>query len=175
MILVILGGTCSGKTTFASLCEKYGFPRVITNTTRSRRVDDLENSYNFLSVEEFEYRILKGNMIEYTKYNGNYYGLSKDSITKNCCVVLDPRGYYSLKREYGDLVYGIYLDIPYNVRLERGISRGDDLETLKSRLSGDEKLFDSRLKDSVNYIIHYEMLKDSEEILRNNLTIFVTK
>ena len=63
MILVILGGTCSGKTEFALSCEKYGFPRVITNTTRARRVDDKEDSYHFLTKEEFFEKVENGEII----------------------------------------------------------------------------------------------------------------
>ena len=70
MILVILGGTCSGKTEFALTCEKYGFPKVITNTTRAKRIDDKDDSYHFLTKEEFFEKVDNGEMIEYAEYNG---------------------------------------------------------------------------------------------------------
>ena len=35
MILVIMGGSCSGKTEFSLACEKYGFKKVITNTVNT--------------------------------------------------------------------------------------------------------------------------------------------
>ena len=64
MILVIMGGSCSGKTEFSLACEKYGFKKVITNTTRKRRIDDSENAYHFLMVEEFFNKVNNGEMIE---------------------------------------------------------------------------------------------------------------
>ena len=54
MIIIISGGTCSGKTEFALRCQDFGFDRVITNTTRNRRADDREDSYHFLKLEEFK-------------------------------------------------------------------------------------------------------------------------
>ena len=50
MIVTITGGTCSGKTEFAIKCQDFGFDRVITNTTRNRRVDDKDDSYHFLTI-----------------------------------------------------------------------------------------------------------------------------
>ena len=81
MIVILLGGTCSGKTEFALALKKYGFEKVITNTTRARRVDDNENSYHFLTRDEFMQKIENGEMLEYAEYNGNLYGTSIDSLS----------------------------------------------------------------------------------------------
>ena len=111
MVIVVLGGTCSGKTEFALACEKFGFPKVITNTTRARRVDDNENSYHFLTKEEFMQKIDNGEMLEYAEYNGNYYGTSIDSILDNCVIVLEPNGLKAFEEKIGDKIYSIFLDV----------------------------------------------------------------
>ena len=81
MILVVMGGSCSGKTVFALDCVEYGFPKVITNTTRERRVDDKDDSYHFLTVDEFKAKIDNGEMIEYVKYNDNYYKIHHQTLS----------------------------------------------------------------------------------------------
>ena len=68
MVLVIMGGSCSGKTEFSLACEKYGFKKVITNTTRKRRIDDSENAYHFLTVEEFFNKVNNNKQSWYLSY-----------------------------------------------------------------------------------------------------------
>ena len=119
----------------------YGFPKVITNTTRSRRIDDKDDSYHFLTVEEFQKKIDNGEMIEYIKYNNNYYGSSVDSLSKNCTIVLEPNGYRALKKLMPDKVVGILLDVSDEERLRRGIARGDSVEVLNSRMEEEKTLF----------------------------------
>lgn len=175
MILVIMGGTNSGKNYFSKKCEKYGFSRVITNTTRPRRIDDAENAYHFLTEEEFKEKLNRGLMLEYTVYNGNYYGVSIDSLSKNCVVILDPFGYYVLKEKMGNSVYGIYLDIPEEIRFNRGLARGDDVSILVKRLEEDKKLFNDTFKKSVSFIVSEKMEQDADELLKSNMSLFFTK
>lgn len=174
MILVIMGGTNSGKNYFSKKCEKYGFERVITNTTRPRRKDDKENAYHFLTKEEFMGKLEKGLMLEYTKYNDNYYGVSIDSLSKNCVVILDPNGYRVLKEKLGSQVYGIFLDIPEEVRFNRGLARGDDISTLVKRLEEDKLLFTDAFKKSVSFVVSEKMEQDADELLKSNIVLFYT-
>lgn len=175
MILVIMGGSCSGKTEFSLACEKYGFKKVITNTTRKRRIDDSENAYHFLTVEEFFNKVNNGEMIEYAEYNGNYYGSSVDSLSKNCVIVLEPNGYYALKEKMPNEVYGILLDISDEERYRRGVLRGDNIDILKSRIEEDSKLFNEKLKEDVDFVIRDLKREDIPMLIENNLETFYTK
>ena len=175
MILVILGGTCSGKTEFALSCEKYGFPKVITNTTRARRVDDKKDSYHFLTKEKFFEKVENGEMIEYTEYNGNYYGVSMDSLSDNCVVVLEPNGLRSLKEKLPECVFSIYLWVSEEERYKRGLLRGDNPETIKSRIKEDKKLFNADLEDEVNFVIRNLKREEYSEVIENNFDILYTK
>lgn len=153
MVIVVLGGTCSGKTEFALACEKFGFPKVITNTTRARRVDDKDNSYHFLTRDEFNEKIMNGEMLEFAEYNGNLYGTSIDSISDNCVIVLEPNGLKSLKNHLGDKIYSIFLDVSDEERMRRGIARGDNLEVIKARIEEEKKLFTDSVKMNVDFLI----------------------
>lgn len=174
MILTVIGGTCSGKTQFALMCEKRGFNKVITNTTRPRRIDDKENSYHFLTENEFKDKIERGEMIEYIKYNGNYYGTSTDSLTDNCIVVLDTKGYKFIKELYPNKVFGVFLYVDDDIRLQRGISRGDDLETIQARIEEDKEVFPRSLESEIDLTLinaDYEIMrKVIEKNLKNWLT-----
>ena len=175
MVIVVLGGTCSGKTEFALACEKFGFPKVITNTTRARRVDDNENSYHFLTKEEFMQKIDNGEMLEYAEYNGNYYGTSIDSILDNCVIVLEPNGLKAFEEKIGDKIYCIFLDVSDDERLRRGIARGDDPEVIKSRIEEEKELFTDKVKLSVDFLIRDLKREEVDMVIENNIDVLFTK
>lgn len=58
-LIVICGAPGSGKTTIQNyLLEKYEFPRVITHTTRPRRIGEKDKvDYYFESKKEFFLKI----------------------------------------------------------------------------------------------------------------------
>lgn len=167
LVIVVLGGTCSGKTEFAKKCVEFGYERVITNTTRQRRVDDNDNSYHFLSKEEFERKIKDNEMLEYAEYNENLYGTSIDSITDKCVIVLEPNGYKSLKERFGKKVIGIYLKVSDEERRNRGIFRGDDIAVLDKRIEEDREIFNNELEDIVDVVVEDFKKDNIENILKS--------
>ena len=175
MVLVILGGTCSGKTEFALACKKFGFPKVITNTTRARRVDDSDDSYHFLTRDEVMRKIENGEMLEYAEYNGNLYGTSIDSLSKNCVIVLEPKGLRSFERIMGDRIYSIFLDVSDEERLRRGIARGDSVEVLNSRMEEEKTLFTDDVKRSVDFLIRDLKREEIDILIENNFDVLYTR
>lgn len=166
LILVIMGGTCSGKTEFAKKCVEYGYDRVITNTTRQKRVDDSENSYHFLSREEFNKKIEANEMLEYAEYNGNLYGTSIDSITDKCVIVLEPNGFKSLKKIFGKKVLGIYLKTSDEERKKRGLLRGDNVKVLEERIKEDKEIFNEDFEKIVDMTLINAKKEDVGEFLK---------
>ena len=82
-LIVISGPSGSGKGTIIkellSINKKLWLS--ISMTTRNIRPGDIPNeSYYFLTREEFESRIKEDKFLEYAEYNGNYYGTPKDKI-----------------------------------------------------------------------------------------------
>lgn len=175
MILVILGGSSSGKTDFALHCNKYGFPKVITNTTRQKRVDDLDNAYHFLTKEEFFDKVSSGKMLEYAEYNNNFYGTDIDSFSKNCVVVLEPNGFREITKKLSGRVFSILLDVSDSERECRAILRGDNIDTIKERIKGDKLLFTEGLKTEVDLILCDLKREDYDEVLLNNLDIMFSE
>lgn len=82
-LVVITGPSAVGKTTVANSLPKTGLPveKVVTTTTRRKRPSEHDGSdYHFISKNEFEALIKEGQLIEWAKYNGNYYGSRWEDI-----------------------------------------------------------------------------------------------
>ena len=81
--IVLSGPSGAGKSVFIEFAEQHNplFLEATGSTTRSRRVDE-HGRMNFISFAEFEQLISSDQLIEYTKYQGNYYGVSKSELEK---------------------------------------------------------------------------------------------
>lgn len=94
-IVIISGPSGSGKTTVCKLLEKD--PRIkksISVTTRHPRHNEKNGeSYYFVSPEEFESMIQKGELAEYATYCGYYYGTllqpMEEALTKEIFYLLE--------------------------------------------------------------------------------------
>lgn len=162
MVYAIEGASVSGKTTLLKVFTELGCKRVITNTTRKRRVEEGEapDAYNFLSVEAFNELVASGEMLEYTVYGGNLYGTSIGSIEDNSVVILEPNGYYAIKALLPE-VCGIYLKVDEQVRIARA---GVRVDAVLNRLEADRELFNDALESSVDYVLTNPLLEDYKSI-----------
>lgn len=82
-LIVISGPSGSGKGTIISELQKINnnIWLSISMTSREPRSNDILNeTYYFVSKEEFEDKINNDEFLEYAKYNDNYYGTPKSSI-----------------------------------------------------------------------------------------------
>lgn len=62
----------------------------ISCTSRDPRPGDVPNeSYFFISMEEFEEKIKNGEFLEYAEYNKNYYGTPKEHIEEKLAKGID--------------------------------------------------------------------------------------
>lgn len=62
----------------------------ISCTSRNPRPGDVPNeSYYFITREEFEEKIEKGEFLEYAEYNKNYYGTPKEKIEERLAKGID--------------------------------------------------------------------------------------
>lgn len=95
-LIVISGPSGSGKGTVIQelLKNNHNAWLSISCTSRAIRPGDVpDETYYFLSKEEFERKIKNNEFLEYTEYNGNYYGTPKEHIeeklTKGIDVILE--------------------------------------------------------------------------------------
>lgn len=149
-LLVLIGKTCSGKDTVQNiLIKKYGYDKLVTYTTRPMREGEIQNdTYHFISKDEFEAKIKSNFFLEYRKYytsNGIwYYGSAKEDYIKdeNLVIILTPEGVKAIISK-GITLTVIYLHTDEDVIKKRLINRGDNKDEAKRRIEADNKDFNS--------------------------------
>lgn len=148
-ITVVVGPTCSGKTTYVDyLCKNLGYSKIVTYTTRPPREGEIDGvDYHFISVQDFEKRYREFTLPrEFTVYNGDvyYYGVLTSDIEKfnNSLLILDPDGAMELYEKYPDKVFITLITASPDELIRRGKGRGDNLSEVKNRILRDKKSFD---------------------------------
>ena len=157
-MIVLAGASASGKTEVAKeLAKKYGITKVITTTTRKMRVNEVNGrDYFFVTKERFEEMIKEGRFVEYTIFNGNYYGSTKDQIAPSKCVVIDPAGLKAYIALNDPNIVAFFLDCEEETRYKRMLARGDDPEDAKKRVEHDRYAFKPENIADVDYHIDSE-------------------
>ena len=170
--IVVVGPSGAGKTTVAdALIERLGDLEMSRSaTTRQRRGDGRDDEYVYLTVEEFEDSINKGEVLEYTNYSGNYYGTRKCELDrilaegKKPILVLDYFGARSLKERLDYPVIAIYVYTTLAETKKRLTER--DL-----RSSANEKKLDTlkkRICENVNDYLHLEEFSQLFDLYAEN-------
>lgn len=154
-MIVLAGASASGKTEVAKLlAKKYGIKKIVTTTTREKRTGEVDGvDYFFVTKERFEEMIQEGKFVEYTLYNGNMYGSTKDQIAKNKCVVIDPAGLRSYIALNDPSIITFYLEADEKTRHHRMLERGDEVEKIESRIKHDRVAFKKENIAKVDYHI----------------------
>lgn len=157
-MIVLAGASASGKTEVAKeLARKYGITKVITTTTRDMRVGEVNGrDYFFVSKEQFERMIQEGRFVEYTFYNNNLYGSTKDQISSNKCVVIDPAGLRAYLGLNDRNIVTFFLDANEDTRFKRMLLRGDKEEVAKNRVEHDRFAFSPENIADVDFHIDSE-------------------
>lgn len=141
-MLILMGPSASGKTEVAKiLFKKYGLKKVITTTTRSMRVHEINDvDYHFVSKDTFLKMIEENQFLEYTCYNNNFYGTTKDEVGDDKCVILEPHGARKLKSINSNF-FVIYFYCTPEIRKKRMLVRGDSIENINARIKIDDEAF----------------------------------
>lgn len=171
-LIVLCGFSASGKDSLTDhLCEKFGYEKVISTSSRPIRVGESEGDpYYFVTREAFESMIENDELIECRKYNtlvGGipdtwYYGIHKDNldISKfSYVVVLDMLGLMEVKEQFGDKVTSFFIEVPEPVRRERAKQgRQDfDLTEWNRRYNDDKEQFPAeKIFSEVDYVVRNE-------------------
>lgn len=140
MIYLILGHSGSGKSTIRNALTSHGIKKIITYTTRSPRVSEVDGiDYNFIDQELFKKMDQDNLFIGTTCYVGNYYSTLKEDLEKNnnkdsdCVIVVDKEGVLAIKKEFAN-ARSIYLKCSRETLRDRMIKRSDDAKDIEKRL-----------------------------------------
>ena len=140
-IYLIVGKSGVGKTSVINeLCQRYGLSEVISYTTRHRRLKE-GNTHIFVDKQAFE--SIKDNLVAFTEFDGNLYGVDAQAIEDNDLYSIDIKGINFFKSHYtGNKPFKIILiDAPEDVCHMRMITRGDSHIAIAKRLANDKIAF----------------------------------
>ena len=136
LLIVVSGPAGSGKGTVnAQLTVRDDFVYSVSATTRSPRPGEIDGvNYYYITHEEFERRIAKNEMLEYTSYCGNYYGTPLSEVQrvldsgKNLILEIEVDGAMQVKRKYPEAVLVMLLPPSFKIQEERLRGRGTETE-----------------------------------------------
>ena len=126
LFIVLSGPSGVGKDVLLTRMKKLGRPfhYVVTATTRLQRKGEKNGvDYYFLAQEEFQQMVDKGQLLEWAKVYGNYYGVPRDEISKalskgaDVIVKVDVQGAAAIKKILPQAVF-IFLRPPSMEELE---------------------------------------------------------
>lgn len=146
ILTVVSGFSGSGKgTLMKELLARYPdtYALSISATTRNPREGEVHGrEYFFVTKEEFQKMIAKGQLIEYAKYVENYYGTPRNYVEqklgegKDVILEIEIQGALKVKETFPDTLL-LFVTPPGAVELKkRLIGRGTEtMDVIESRLS----------------------------------------
>ena len=165
VLIVLSGPSGSGKGTVrAVLMKKEQFAFSVSATTRAPRAGEVNDvDYHFISREAFEGKIAREEMLEYTSYNGNYYGTVKQEALdqleagNNLLLEIEVEGAMNVKRVYPEAVLIMLLPPSFAEQERRLRGRGTESdEVVKGRLA--------RTYEEMEYLSRYDYVVYNEDI-----------
>ena len=166
MVFIISAPSGSGKSTLVAelmrLVPKLRFS--VSFTTRYPRGQERDGEdYFFISREEFEDRIAKGEFLEYAEVFGNYYGTHISELNRagsegyDLVLDIDVQGARQLKEKIPDAV-SIFILAPSRQVLEARL-RARSQEEARVRAGGEEReaVILRRLHDAAEEIRNYKL------------------
>jgi len=169
-IILLLGASGAGKTTLLQTLKDIDIPELISDTTRKPRDGEINGiTYNFVTEREFDFN----GMIEYTNYNGNYYGTSrcelryKLNLSNKVCVICERHGAEEFKKIYGNAVKVIYIYAPIEDMVRHMRDRGDKEENIMNRVINAVNTKELDNIDIADYVIVNKNLDKSVKLLKN--------
>ena len=179
ILIVVSGFSGSGKGT---LMKKLlsGYPDTyalsISATTRAPREGERHGKeYFFISKDEFEKMIAKGELIEYAKYVENYYGTPREYVEKkleegrDVILEIEIQGALKVKKAFPDTLL-LFVTPPSAQELkQRLVGRGTEtMDVIRSRM--DRACEEAEGMDSYDYLIVNDELdtcvKEMHEIIQ---------
>jgi len=137
LLVVLSGPSGSGKdTVLGELCKTAdNLELSVSLTSRERRPWEFDGThYYFVTREYFEEKLQAGEILEYTEYNGNYYGTPRASIDewlglgKTVILIIEVEGAANIRAIYPDCVSVFLLPPSLEVLRQRLFRRESEKE-----------------------------------------------
>jgi guanylate kinase len=153
-VFIVSAPSGSGKSTLVGrlLASDPNILFSVSYTTRKPRGTEVEgHSYRYISREDFEARIARGEFLEYAQVFGNYYGTHRSVLSKamaerkDVVLDIDVQGARQLKDSIKDAV-SIFILPPSREILEH---------RLRARSEDSEDVIQRRLREAADEIRSY--------------------
>jgi guanylate kinase len=172
-VFIVSAPSGSGKSTLVSriLTEVKDLMFSISYTTRKPRGSEKDGqSYRFVSREEFEAMIARGEFLEWAQVFGNYYGTHRGILEvaqaegKDLVLDIDVQGARQLKVTVPEAVTVFILAPSKQILEQRLRARGEDRdEVIKRRLK--EAAEEIRNYGAYDYVLINRDLEESADVL----------
>jgi len=153
-LYIVSAPSGAGKTSLVSklIQEDSSIVVSVSSTTRDMRPGE-ENgvNYHFLTVTEFDEKIVQGDFLEHAKVFDNYYGTSKSSVEsqlasgKDVILEIDWQGAEQVRKIMPD-AHSIFILPP---------SRDELFKRLTGRGTDSEEIIQRRMQDATSEMSHY--------------------
>ena len=148
MLVVLLGPSCSGKSTFQKeLVKDEGYHAVRTATTRPKRMGEDLSSYYFLKDQSFAEWEERGDLLCVETFRGWRYGVPREELIRsasrpNRVVILTVEGVLELLARHANIITGdalsvLYLGVDGVTAESRAFRRGDGRREYLRRMAAD--------------------------------------
>ena len=153
--IILVGASAAGKSYIREKFREKGFKCDVSYTSREPREGEINGiDYNFISDDEFTLRISEGAFYEHVQYNDNCYGTGLYEWN-NCDVfIMETDGISKIKPKDRQDCLVIYVNTPFETRLNRMRDRGWSNEKISERVVTDNLKF--------SYFTDYDLEISSE-------------
>lgn len=146
-MLILLGKSCSGKSTIQRELINLGMKPILEYTTRPKRTGEVDGEqYHFITERDF--RELKRNgyfsvNVSYKVSNGERwnYGIAKEDLSDNKVIITNPLVLGTIKNLTGIHPVVFYIDVNENVAWDRLLKRKDNIYEAQRRIISDREDF----------------------------------
>ena len=160
-LLVLSGPSGVGKGTVVQRLLELddNLALSVSATTREIRPGEVDGvHYFYISREEFEQKIKNDQMLEFTRYNGNYYGTIQNHVEeflkngKTVILEIEVDGAGQIKKKIPEAIT-VFLTAPSEAEVERRLRKRntEDEETIQKRLK--IAIDEMKKADSYDYVV----------------------
>ena len=165
-LFVISGASGVGKSTVLKLVmeKRQDLTFSVSATTRAPRPGEIDGeSYYFVTKEEFEDMIARGEFLEYDAHMDNYYGTpvaqALEKMEKGSVILdIEPNGAFNVRKVMPDAVL-IFIAPPSMEELQRRLAGRGDTSQEQIKLRQERAVWEMEQSKKYDYIVVNEQVE----------------
>ena len=165
-LFVVSGASGVGKSTVLKLVmeKRQDLTFSVSATTRAPRPGEIDGeSYYFVTKEEFEGMIARGEFLEYDAHMDNYYGTpvaqALEKMEKGSVILdIEPNGAFNVRKVMPDAVL-IFIAPPSMEELQRRLAGRGDTSQEQIKLRQERAVWEMEQSKKYDYIVVNEQVE----------------